>query len=216
MMKSKMPRYPARACATALAIFACVAASVASADTTYNYVGSPYTGGNHEKLGTNMTGSVTFNFDTTGFSGRFSNITGADAAPVIALQITAGPFTSTFPGGIYDWFITLDDGEITSWLIKANGSGPFGFNGPYPFNYSDFTGSSGLPLNGYDGFEQVHSFQTGDPLNVTGFVGFTSTPGQWFIVPAPAMGAGLPALALLLLATPGWLGWRRSSIQNRR
>jgi hypothetical protein len=202
-MKTKTPRYSAIACATAVAI---LGASAARADTTYNYIGSSYSGGNHEKLGTNMTGSVTFNFDTTGFSGTFSNITMANAAPVIALQITAGPFTSTFPGGIFTWFLTLDDGEITSWLIRANGSGPFGFNGPYPFNYSDYISSPGVMSGpvGVDQFEQVHSFRDGDPPNVTGF---TNIPGQWFIVPAPAMGAELPAL--LAFASLGWLGWWR-------
>jgi hypothetical protein len=222
MMNSKTPRYPAGGVRRAVSCFSysvrnfvvaawgaftCVAvlgASAASADTTYNYVGSPYTGGNHAALGTNMTASVTFNFDTTGFSGTFGNLNN-HTAPVIALQITAGPFTATYPGGIFTWFLTLDAGEITSWLIRANGSGPFGFNGPYPFNYSDYISSPGLPGPvGVDQFEQVHSIRDGDPPNVTGL---TSAFGQWFIVPAPAMGAGLPAL--LALASLGWLGWRR-------
>jgi hypothetical protein len=154
-----------------------------------------------------MTGSVTFNFDTTGVSGSWdSNITMTEATNLISgLQITAGPFTSTFPGGgIYHWSLTLTDGEITAWLIQANGSGPIGFNGPYAFTDSYFTSSQGLPLNGYDGFEQVHSIRDGDPPNVTGF---TNTPGQWFIVPAPAMGAGLPAL--LAFASLGWFSCRR-------
>jgi hypothetical protein len=197
--------------AAACGAFACVAvlgASAAIADTTYNYVGSPF-GGNHEKLGTNMTGSVTFNFDTTGFSGTFDNFTAANAAPVIALQITAGPFTSTFSifprGEIYVWSITLTDGEITAWHIEASGSGPFGFNGPYSFNFSDWVSSRGCSCPSavpFDGFQQVHSFMTGDPPLVSAG---TITPGQWFIVPAPAMGAGLPAL--LAFASFGW--WRR-------
>jgi hypothetical protein len=129
----------------------------ARADTTYNYVGSPWGGRNPEKLGTNMTGFVTFNFDTTGFSGTFGNHFNNNTASVIALQITAGPFTATLPGGgIYDWFITLTDGEITAWLIKALGGLPAGsgFNGSSPFNYSDFTSSQSVFANGYDVFDR--------------------------------------------------------------
>ncbi len=70
------------------------------------------------------------------------------------------------------------------------------------------TGSTGIAVRGYSSVEpasaeQVHTFfLPGDPPNVTGFA---DAPGQWFIVPAPAMGAGLPAL--LAFASFGW--WRR-------
>ena len=127
-MKSKLSAALAAACG-AVACVAILGASAARADTTYNYVGSTYTsdgGNNRAVLGTNMTGSVTFNFDTTGFSGAFDNFTAANAAPVIALQITAGPFISTLNHGDFNrgeifLVLTLTDGEITSWVVKADG-----------------------------------------------------------------------------------------------
>src|SRR5262245_17292464 len=46
------------------------------ADTTYSYTGAPYTSTNTPvgvSFGTNMTGTVMFNFDTTGFTGIITN-----------------------------------------------------------------------------------------------------------------------------------------------
>jgi hypothetical protein len=74
-------------------------ASVASADTTYYYVGSPYTYVGYRgtppdttprdpaPLGTNITGSVTFNFDT---SAGLYYLSGGN---ITDLQLTSGIYS---------------------------------------------------------------------------------------------------------------------------
>ena len=72
----------------------------AKAGTTYVYVGNPYdlySGATPDILGLNMTGSVTFSFDTTGVSGTFEGIRGEDTTGhlfVTALQLSSGPATT--------------------------------------------------------------------------------------------------------------------------
>jgi hypothetical protein len=90
-MKSNAPRYSARA--IALGLFTCMAVigtSPASADTTYYYVGNPYTtNSDPTNFGTNMTGSVTFDFDTSGVTGVFYLSQGH----ITDLQLTSGIYS---------------------------------------------------------------------------------------------------------------------------
>ena len=80
-----------------LVLLSLLGASPVRADsTTYNYVGNPYTNvsGAYDSslVGTHMTGSVTFNFDTSGFSGAIY----VYDPRVIDLSFTAGTITDSF------------------------------------------------------------------------------------------------------------------------
>jgi hypothetical protein len=62
----------------------------AQADTTYYYVGNPYTyNTDPTNLGTNMTGSVTFNFDTSSATGTYYLSGGS----ITDLQLTSGIYS---------------------------------------------------------------------------------------------------------------------------
>jgi hypothetical protein len=75
--------------------------SPVQADTTYYYVGNPYTANSDPtNFGTNMTGSVTFDFDTSSATGVFYLSEGH----ITDLQLTSGiysvdatNFTFNFP-----------------------------------------------------------------------------------------------------------------------
>jgi hypothetical protein len=55
-----------------IAFIALLIFSPALADTTYYYVGDPYTtNSDPADFGTNMTGSITFNFDTSSATGIY-------------------------------------------------------------------------------------------------------------------------------------------------
>ena len=70
-------------------------ATLASASaTTYNYVGETYTSNVDPTIyGTHMTGSVTFNLDTSNFTGTIYISSG----DVTALTLTSGTITATLP-----------------------------------------------------------------------------------------------------------------------
>src|SRR5262245_52823407 len=133
-MKSKI----SRARASALGAFACLAllgTLPAMADTTYYYTGSPYTTINTSTIctlnsilvipnpnaaadaavfGTNLTGSITFGFDTTGVTATFgSNAPNPNPFP--------NPTVNQFTSGDISWghlfllSLTLTDGAITDW-----------------------------------------------------------------------------------------------------
>jgi hypothetical protein len=95
---------------TALTCVSVVGTIPARADTTYYYTGGPYSvietafigtcsfpvgcvrtpnpnaDADAAKFGTNMTGFVTFNFDTSGFSGTFSRASGTIPAGVTEIR----------------------------------------------------------------------------------------------------------------------------------
>src|SRR5262245_16508698 len=92
-MKSKTPRYLARACVTAIGILtgmAVLGITPVSADTTYDYVGNSYTtNSDPANFGTHMTGSITFDFDTSNATGVFYLSEGH----IIDLQLTSGVYS---------------------------------------------------------------------------------------------------------------------------
>jgi hypothetical protein len=94
--------------------------------TTYNYVGNPlscFEGCSGSILG--LTGSVTFSFDTLGYSGTIE-VYDASARSGLNAEITA--LTFGFVGFRADTnsFFVLNDGAITDWLVGCcNGYGIF-------------------------------------------------------------------------------------------
>jgi PEP-CTERM motif len=150
------------------------------AATTYDYVGQPFTsfsGLCNASSCTNVTGTVTFDFDTSNFSGQLF-LSGSDVASLtlgLARGLTASPLfaqTIGFPSST-SWFnapadtygfkvqllgnFTLVDGAIASWSLSGNagqvgcGGGPgcaVGGSGVFSSPTSD--SSSVVSYNGYN------------------------------------------------------------------
>ena len=129
--------------ATAWVAFTCMAllGTPANADTIYYYTGSPYTTISTENIldrttipatlvpnpnaaadaavfGTNLTGSVTFGFDTTGVTGTFgNNVPYPNPFPVRVNQLTSGDISWT---QLSIFSFTLADGAITGWQLSSS------------------------------------------------------------------------------------------------
>ena len=118
------------------AVVALTAVSQAQAvATTYNYVGPSFdstllsSGYVYDPaLGNNITGSVTFNSDTSSFTGQISTTiaNGVGNPQVLNLELTAGSFsenTSAFGSGspLFGGF-TFNNGQIIAWSVCGNSS----------------------------------------------------------------------------------------------
>ncbi len=157
------------------ALLGLLGASQASADTTYYYVGDPYTtNSDPANFGTNMTGSVTFNFDTSGATGIYYLSGGS----ITDLQLTSGIYsvdaTSFYEGtslASLTYFI-LTSGVITGWQFPTSSTNPI-FE-----SWSDCLCSD--PTSSSDG---IFVAMSGNPgIEATNF----NTPGIWTIGPSPA------------------------------
>jgi hypothetical protein len=161
-----------------------------------------------------MTGFVTFNFDTTGFSGTFSKGLGGSqslAAVVTEIKLFSGVYSvdsqTTFLSS--DTYITLTNGAITDWLFDFR-------NGTCDFSFGSQTcgWTSGTNLNCMFfciGGDLVQQISTGivDPQFARG-----PSDGTWSLqapVPFPEIGSGLPGL---IFASGGLLGWWRRRRQS--
>jgi hypothetical protein len=190
--------------------------------TTYNYSGPLYTTNNDlADYGLRMTGSVTFNFDTSGVTGTFPYFVGGS---ITNLQLTSGNVTiSAVPcaavgpsvGCIYDVnhnpigfgeVFVLTGGAITSWLVQtssgstsmaASGSG----SGPDGFGNCGVVPCSGIVVSNNQNFITNNSTELAEELGSRGVwsVDTANTP-----LPAalPLFATGLGALGLI--------GWRRT------
>jgi hypothetical protein len=167
--------------AATLSIFICSSFASSVGATTYEYAGNPL----DVVLpccstAPAFTGSVTFDFNTFGFTGT--------------VYLSSGHVTDLpFGDGLdtyrqYGNFVLLN-GSITNWALQAfdYGTSSFGDFGDY---YSQYRGGSG-PYS--IAFNQTPGVWT--PIDLI-------AP-----VPNPIVGAGLPGL---LMAIAGFIGWRRS------
>ena len=95
----------------ACAVLMTVGFQAPAAATTYNYVGNPYASNSFPGpagLGSNLTGSVTFNFDTSSFTGSLFS------ADVSSFSLTSGSLSIAAPPPNTQFF--LNNGHIKSWL----------------------------------------------------------------------------------------------------
>jgi hypothetical protein len=206
-------------------LLACIVATPALA-TTYYYTGADYTHTitvgqtipappwSAEEFATQQwgmqgdrtTATIIFESDMSAFSGTLvvrkydPSIDGPSHAPTNAIS------WEWYSGSITMQFVlttvTFDHGEIVAWSTAGSGGVPF-------INRSLVIGCNCQNLD----FRSNSS--SGELLDIkNGFLGwrsgaFTTEPGTWTridAVPAPIIGGGLPGL---LLASLGWLGWRR-------
>lgn len=170
--------------------------------TTYEYTGSLYTTVNDELcggcLGTNLTGTVTLNFDTSSATGTFRDaVFGGNAFTSVTL--TSGSLQSQLGVVSLSNFITLTNGSVTAWSLSDLAENQF----CNCVLSTVFDGAVGLD-------SATHQLQTGFPFLVTAST--SGSPGVWTAVdlsPIP-----LPPTLPLFAAAIGIMGllrWRRSA-----
>jgi hypothetical protein len=164
--------------------------------TTYNYVGNPFTSNDAPGVGSNVTGTVTFDFDTSGFTGQLHQV------DVSNLVMTSGIYSFNLTTSANTQFdLTL--GVITDWHVDS-GTPPF------------FTGYAvqALGLLGAGGFEQddVLFYTAGQYFGPGAFVSCNDGCVQHGWTEAAPSATPLPAALPLFASGLGALGfarWRR-------
>jgi hypothetical protein len=210
-------------------------ASAASA-TTYTYVGNPYTsfsGHCNASICSSTTGSVTFNSDTSNFSGTLSLSAGDTAYlsegiptslltfapwfvstvfyyPASSIVVQSGPPLATYVANLYGNF-TLVNGDITSWSLSG---------------YSQAQGCGGGP-GCANGSADTYSSPAGDMSDLNSYPDYDPRTGNYFTVDHASNNSGgiwtnisgvspVPepstwAMMILGFAGVGFMAYRRKS-----
>jgi hypothetical protein len=94
--------------------------------TTYDFVGPAYNCDQQcsgfvydPALGNNITGSVTFDIDTSNFSGQISTVL-FGGLQATALTMTAGSYSLSLAQNELYGLFSLTNGQITSWSVCGN------------------------------------------------------------------------------------------------
>lgn len=121
--------------------------------TTYDYTGPAYiTNADQTTFGTDLTGTVTFNFNTSSFTGSVSGL-----SQITNLQLTSGTYTlNTNTALNSEDYFDFSDGVITNWdvgITKIIGTqalllgtcSPYGSSSTcfWPAQYSSYPPSGG-------------------------------------------------------------------------
>jgi hypothetical protein len=187
---------------TAAAAFAAVLGLIVAAPvhaTTFDYVGNPYTSNNIPGSGTNLTGVVTFDFDTSSFTGQLhptdiSSLIMTSGTFVFDLTSVAGTQFDLTNGSVTDWHVASPT-PVTGFAVGSDGNvlgAPFGFqqNSVQEFISGVFVASA---------FDTC-SISTDSNCHLQGW--------SEELVSATPLPAALP-LFLTGLGALGLIGWRR-------
>jgi hypothetical protein len=163
--------------------------------TTYTYTGLDYTHNpDPANFGTHMTGSVTFNFDTSGVSGTYDFSGGT----ITNLQLTSGIYTSAYIDS--PAYFTLVSGVITEWSVPTE-------TGAVP-DVMIYTRQISPYTNVFD-----QAFRFGDIPDYA-FISYSLSGGSgaWTVDTTPAVPEPATwALMILGFAGVGFMAYRRRS-----
>jgi hypothetical protein len=191
-----------RFCAAVTVCIALLAAESQASATTYIYTGNPYTdyaGSGLANFGTNMTGTVTFNIDTSAKTGGPDLTTPFDVSSLI---MSSGSFTfdqTALVGGF-----SFTNGNITGWQIyfinnftDHSGVNTFGSTTAGGFG-DEVTGTLGSATSEHCGPDGANIPACAGTWSITSSVSAVPEPSTW-------------AMLLLGFAGIGFMAYRRKS-----